>query len=61
NVRLMDTLQKIDGVVLPEVKLSQYKYGLFDWINIDGRVIPDSGFFTIQDTDLTINWREYDS
>lgn len=60
NVRLQDALQLVDGVVLPEIKASQYRYGLFAWMDIDGRVVPDSGFFNIADSDLTINWREYD-
>lgn len=57
NTRLVDKLQGIDGVVLPVVKISQAKYGLFPFSSIDEKYIPDAGYLKILDEDLTINYR----
>ena len=65
NTRLTDVLQRVDGVVLPVIKSSQAKYGLFPFQTIDERYIPDAGFLElIEDNpttpgNLIINYREY--
>jgi hypothetical protein len=59
TTRLTNYLEKIDGVELPVVKLAQSKYGLFAFTGIDEKSIPDAGYYTIANEDLTINYREY--
>ncbi|MDP1812328.1 MAG: hypothetical protein Q8K66_13080 [Sediminibacterium sp.] len=59
NTRLTDYLQKVDGVGLPVIKSAQAKYGLLAFAGIDEKYIPDAGYLTIADADLTINFREY--
>jgi hypothetical protein len=59
TTRLTNYLETINGVELPVVKLAQSKYGLFAFTGIDEKNIPDAGYYTIADADLTINYREY--
>lgn len=59
NTRLVDVLQKIDGVVLPVIKTAQAKYGLYPFSVIDERYIPDAGYLRVNGADLTINYRPY--
>ncbi len=59
NTRLVDFLQKLDGVELPVVRVSQSKFGLFPFTGIDERYIPDAGYMELLHADLTINYREY--
>ncbi|MFS2189807.1 hypothetical protein ACCC92_24235 [Mucilaginibacter sp. Mucisp84] len=59
NMRLVDQLQQVDGVALATIKLSQAKYGLFPFSNIDEVYIPDAGYLRIATGDLTINYRQY--
>lgn len=59
NTRLVDVMQKIDGVVLPVIKTSQAKYGLYPFSVIDERYIPDAGYLRVAEADLTINYRPY--
>lgn len=59
NTRLTNKLETVSGVVLPVIKSSQAKYGLFAFTVIDEKYIPDAGYLTITDENLTINFREY--
>jgi hypothetical protein len=57
--RLQDALKLVTGVQLINIKLSQAKYGLFPFTNIDEVYIPDAGYLRIANGDLTINYRPY--
>jgi hypothetical protein len=59
NTRLVDYLQPLDGIQFPVIKLSQAKHGLYPFINIDEKYIPDAGYLSIADADLVINYRPY--
>ncbi len=59
NTRLVDELQKVDGLVYPVIKTSQAKYGLLPYTQIDEKYIPDAGYMRIDEEVLKINYREY--
>lgn len=59
NTRLTNKLETVSGIVLPVIKSAQAKYGLFAFTVIDEKYIPDAGYLTITDENLTINFREY--
>lgn len=59
NTRLVDFLQSVNGIQFPVIKLAQAKYGLYPFINIDEKYIPDAGYLNIADADLIINYRQY--
>lgn len=60
NTRLTNKLEAVSGVVFPVIKLAQAQYGLFPFVAIDEKYIPDAGYLTITTNDnLTINFREY--
>lgn len=57
NLALTDILQEVEGVVIPELKNAQAKYGENDWIVIDAKYTPDAGYLKIYDpADLTLNY-----
>lgn len=58
NTRLGNALEKVDGVEFPVIKLAQAKYGLFPFAGINEKYIPDAGYLTIADENLTINYIE---
>lgn len=51
-----DNLQKADGVKLPIINLLQSQYSGFSFVNIEEWTLPQSGYFTIMDNNLTINY-----
>lgn len=59
NTRLLDELQKVDGLVYPTIKTSQAKYGLLPYTQIDEKYIPDAGYLRIDEAVLKVNYREY--
>lgn len=59
NTKLQDALQQVTGVKLCTIKLSQSKYGLYPFVNIDEKIVADAGFFVVNDADLIINYRQY--
>lgn len=59
NLKLVNLLETIDGVVFPVIKIAQAKYGLFAFASIDEKYIPDAGYLRASDANLTINYREY--
>ena len=60
NMALVDDLQKVEGVKIPELKSSQAKHGTNDWQIIDAKYKPDAGYFKIYDeADLTLNYIAY--
>jgi hypothetical protein len=56
---LIDAVQKAEGVKLPIVNILQSKFSVFDFVNIVEWKVPESGYFTIADADLTINYLAY--
>jgi hypothetical protein len=59
NTKLQDALQQVTGVKRCTIKLSQSKYGLYPFVNIDEKIVADAGFFVVNDADLIINYRQY--
>ena len=49
-------IQGKDGIKLCDVLLMQHKYAGFDFTDFTAFKIPESGYFKIQDADLTINY-----
>lgn len=62
NAALVDTLQDIDGVVIPELALSRWSNDGNSWEVVDAKITPDSGYFKIyDDTHLNITYIPYQS
>lgn len=59
NASLVDVLQSVAGVEIPELLLSESKYGEYPFKKIDALIKPDAGYFAIKDTDLTIQYIPY--
>lgn len=53
---LIDALQAVDGVVIPELSLCEYQYGGITFTPISVKYLPLSGYFTIADKDLIIQY-----
>lgn len=51
---LVDKLQQVDGVMIPHIISSKYKYGTLDWIDFSVMYRPKSGYIRISDSDLII-------
>lgn len=47
NTALVDELQQLPGVVIPELKGAYYRYGGRGWEPINAKVQPDSGYFRV--------------
>lgn len=59
---LLIYLNDIDGVVIPQIKYSQYSVDGLAFYDIDGYFTPDSGYMKIyNNTDLTINYKVYET
>ncbi len=57
NVDLIDVLQNVPGVIIPELISAQSKFGTNPYTDIDAKIQPDAGYFTfVSDDDLTINY-----
>ena len=53
NMGLVDRLQQVEGVKIVEVKSTTVKSAKFaDPIPVDGRYIPDAGYFKAGELDL---------
>jgi hypothetical protein len=64
NMALIDVLQRVNGVVIPELKAAYSKPAVagFDYSLINARGIPEAGYFRAYgDADITINMIAYDS
>jgi len=60
NAKLIDTLQKVDGVKVPHLVLAQSKYGALPFTDIVVKRIPDAGWMRIADADLTLEFIPYE-
>ena len=56
--KLVDELQKVDGVVVPHIDLVKSKYALFPWAGVPPEgLIPEAGYVRIYDpSHLNINF-----
>jgi len=62
NASLVDSLQAIDGVVIPELALSELSSDGITWTSVDVKATPDSGYCKVyNDTDLRITYTAYQS
>jgi hypothetical protein len=62
NASLVDTLQAIDGVVIPELHLSELSTDGATWTPVDAKATPDSGYCKVYaDADLNITYTAYQS
>jgi hypothetical protein len=57
---LQDSLQKAMGVKLPIINSIASQFSGFPFQNITEIKVPESGYFNINDADLTINYLQYD-
>lgn len=53
---LTDALQRVSGVVIPNITLSQYKYGDLNWETFTVQRQPLSGYMRIADENIIINY-----
>lgn len=62
NVELVDVLQKVNGVVIPELLSSSARFGENAFTDIEALLKPDAGYFTLnEEEDLTIKWEAYNA
>ncbi|MTK53303.1 hypothetical protein [Paludibacter sp.] len=62
NASLVDTLQEIAGVVIPELHLSELSSDGVTWTPVDAKATPDSGYCKVYaDADLNITYTAYQS
>lgn len=54
---LVDALQATVGIDIPVITSCETKFAENDWSIVDGKVIPNAGYLTIADENLTINYR----
>jgi hypothetical protein len=62
NVGLIDRLQQVEGVIIPELKYSESHPALagYDFAPINAKKTPEAGYFRVyDDADLTINMIAY--
>ena len=57
---LQDAIQKAEGVRLPIINSVASQYAGFAFVNIVEVRVPESGYFDITDSDLTIQYLPYD-
>lgn len=60
-VKLVDALQITEGVVIPEILSAESRYMANDWETIIAKVKPYAGYMTINDDNLTVNYKPYDA
>jgi hypothetical protein len=54
---LVDALQKVEGVIVPEVRfILAAKFDTVNWQSVDVFYQPYAGYFTLQDVDLVVNY-----
>jgi len=60
NKDLINNLEAVEGVIIPELKLAESYFGTNDWAPINAKITPDNGYFKIyDDIDLDITWIPY--
>jgi hypothetical protein len=62
NVSLVDALQMIEGVVIPELHVARTSVDGISWIDVDAKVTPYSGYYKVyEDSDLNITFVPYET
>jgi hypothetical protein len=62
NTALVDVLQQIEGVVIPELQLAELSDDGTVWTAIDAKATPNSGYCKVyEDSDLNITYTAYQS
>lgn len=60
NTLHIDHVQKVPGIVIPELNVSQAKYGALPFSNINTEYLPDAGYLRfIDDSYLTITYKPH--
>ncbi len=54
--KLVDALQAVDGVVIPDVNAIAARYGALAWAAVDAQYLPDAGWLRIAPADLTLQF-----
>ena len=61
NAKLVDAVQTVDGVELPELKKASSRYGIYtDFKRIDAIDIAHAGYYTISDANLILKYIPYE-
>lgn len=53
---LVDALQAVEGVIIPDLQECYYKYGGMDFKPVNVQYLPYSGYFVAEDNDLYITY-----
>lgn len=63
NSALVDALQRVPGVVMPELVLARKSLDGVGWQTIEAYAVPDSGYFKIYDENqhLKLNFKAYET
>lgn len=63
NLSLVDRLQLVEGVVIPELKAAETSRDGLNWETIDAKATPHSGYYKIYDenTDLRLTFVPYET
>lgn len=61
NMALTDTLQKVEGVVIPEVVAAEESYDGLNYTAIDVKTTPYSGYYVFEENNIHIDYRPYES
>lgn len=60
NMSLIDAIQRVEGVKIAELESSSIMAnGSDSWTPIDVRVVPQSGYMSVESSDVTITMEEY--
>lgn len=61
NMALIDELQKVPGVVIPELKRAEYRYRGRNWTPVNAKVQPDSGYFKFLEEESVLKFIAYEA
>ncbi|KAA6335611.1 hypothetical protein EZS27_016178 [termite gut metagenome] len=62
NVSLVDALQKIEGVVIPELHLAETSRNGAEWQEVNAKAIPVSGYYKIYTgSDMNLTFTPYET
>lgn len=61
NVKLVDAVQVVDGVELPELKKASSRYGVYtEFREIDAKEVAHAGYYTISSNNLILKFIPYE-
>lgn len=61
NSALIDTLQEVDGVVIPELISAEESYDGENYTTVNTKAVPYAGYYVYEDENITINYTPYES